>query len=137
MGRLFPAHLQNFAYLAVLVPSYTSPAVLTGICPNVVLLGFTLRCHPLPHPATMVAFDLDKFIPDDTRDRAEALLLLGRATIERSGITLSGRRGTLPSEALETGIGHLRAALEVNSMGYCSRCVVVDAVLLFEPQVPR
>lgn len=58
-------------------------------------------------------FGFEKVIPDDTRDRAEALLLLARATIERSGVTLSGRRGTSSSETLETGIGHLRAALEV------------------------
>ncbi|CAM9264513.1 unnamed protein product, partial [Ectocarpus sp. 12 AP-2014] len=55
-------------------------------------------------------------IPDDTRDRAEALLLLARATIEKSraaAANIPGRRRLQsPSEALETGIGHLRAALE-------------------------
>ncbi|CAM9536199.1 unnamed protein product, partial [Scytosiphon promiscuus] len=55
-------------------------------------------------------------IPDDTRDRAEALLLLARATIEKcvvaDPIGYAGRRGMSWSEALETGIGHLRAALE-------------------------
>ncbi|CAM9504925.1 unnamed protein product, partial [Hapterophycus canaliculatus] len=55
-------------------------------------------------------------IPDDTRDRAEALLLLARATMEKCVVAdpagLAGRWGMSPSEALETGIGHLRAALE-------------------------
>ncbi|CAM9498108.1 unnamed protein product, partial [Ectocarpus fasciculatus] len=55
-------------------------------------------------------------IPDDTRDRAEALLLLARATIEKSRVPAAKvpgrRRLQSPSEALETGIGHLRAALE-------------------------
>ncbi|CBJ25838.1 tetratricopeptide repeat domain protein [Ectocarpus siliculosus] len=55
-------------------------------------------------------------IPDDTRDRAEALLLLARATIEKSRAAAANvpgrRRLQSPSEALETGIGHLRAALE-------------------------
>lgn len=62
-----------------------------------------------------------KVIPDDTRDRAEALLLLARATIEKGGASGEGLGGADPrrgagnssSEALETGIAHLRAALQV------------------------
>ncbi len=62
----------------------------------------------------VLPFYLLQVIPDDTRDRAEALLLLARATIEKSRANPGGRRGRAsPSEALETGIGHLRAALEV------------------------
>lgn len=67
-----------------------------------------------------------KVIPDDTRDRAEALLLLARATIEREGASGEGlggagyRRvaGNPSSEALETGIAHLRTALQVKT-GCC------------------
>lgn len=59
--------------------------------------------------------DEEQVIPEDTRDRAEALLLLARAKIEQS------RRGgnetsfweASNDKALVTGIEHLREAAEV------------------------
>ena len=67
---------------------------------------------------------VDKVIPDDTRDRAEALLLLARATIEKggaSGESLGGadyhsRAGISSSEALEMGTAHLKTAIQVKSL---------------------
>lgn len=69
----------------------------------------------------------EKVIPDYTRDRAEALLLLARATIEKDDYVVDeedvdsrsyndGARkpsASSPNEALEEGIAHLRAAAEV------------------------
>ena len=72
------------------------------------------------HP--MLVPPLDQVIPDDTRDRAEALMLLARATIEQSGGGGSDDdeasiARTPSSKALEKGIGHLRAAVEVMLRG--------------------
>lgn len=62
-----------------------------------------------------MALNEEQVIPEDTRDRAEALLLLARAKIEQS------RRGGNETsfwqasydKALVTGIEHLREAAEV------------------------
>ena len=106
-------------------PSLHPQAILAGEFYGLVFRFCRRACLILPrHLLPLPVFE--KVIPDDTRDRAEALLLLARATIEKSGPPgLSGRRGKSPSEALETGIGHLRAALEVSSLGSFLGGVVV------------
>lgn len=57
---------------------------------------------------------MSQVIPDDTRDRAEALLLLSQAVIVQRGDGGDSLvRGIVVNEAWEIGTGHLRAALTV------------------------
>lgn len=91
-----------------------TPYSLLGMICAFHAVGPALSCQP-------------KVIPDDTRDRAEALLLLARATIEKGGASGEGGGGNLlgspyrsgagesPSETLEMGISHLRTGLQVRS----------------------